>query len=154
MRLEIIPGAGGEEAVDWAYMLFNMYLLYCEENNIEVKQLRKERKSGGCSIEPDWILELTGDTEKLKREHGIHRLVRISPFDNQARRHTSFAQVLINTETQINKTWGEQIRSYVLHPYKLIKTHATNQITEEVEKVLRGRLDLIWDAPEGKEDLP
>ena len=91
--LTINPGAGGTESQDWAEMIMRMYLLWGEKNGYAVKQLdlQKAEPAGIKSV----TLEFDGDFAfgHLKGENGVHRLVRISPFDSNAKRHTSFASV-------------------------------------------------------------
>ena len=93
--LTINPGAGGTESQDWAEMIMRMYLMWGEKNGYKVKELDKQK------AEPAGIksvtLEFDGDFAfgYLKGENGVHRLVRISPFDSNAKRHTSFASVFV-----------------------------------------------------------
>ena len=91
--LEIHPGAGGTESHDWADMLFRMYVRWCEKNNykIDVLDYLSGEEAGIKSV----TFEIKGDNiyGLLKGEKGVHRLVRISPFDSSKRRHTSFASV-------------------------------------------------------------
>ena len=93
--LTIHPGAGGTESQDWAEMLLRMYLRWAERNGfrVEVLDLLEGEEAGIKSAE----VEIRGEYAYglLKAEKGIHRLVRISPFDGQARRHTSFASVFV-----------------------------------------------------------
>lgn len=91
--LEINPGAGGTESQDWAEMLMRMYIMWGEKNNMKVKQLNYQ--PGDTAGIKSVTLEIEGDFAYgyLKSEIGVHRLVRISPFDSGARRHTSFASV-------------------------------------------------------------
>jgi peptide chain release factor 2 len=91
--LEINPGAGGTESQDWAEMLMRMYTMWAEKNGLAVKQLNYQR--GDTAGIKSVTLEVVGDFAfgYLKSEIGVHRLVRISPFDSGARRHTSFASV-------------------------------------------------------------
>ncbi|WP_187260987.1 peptide chain release factor 2 [Pontibacter beigongshangensis] len=91
--LEINPGAGGTESQDWAEMLMRMYIMWAESHNFSVKQLNYH-PGDGAGIKSA-TLEITGDFAYgyLKSEIGVHRLVRISPFDSGGRRHTSFASV-------------------------------------------------------------
>jgi peptide chain release factor 2 len=229
--ISINAGSGGTESQDWAGMLYRMLSMYCEKNKYKVSILDYQSgdeagKNGIKSItilaEGEYAYGLT------KSENGVHRLVRISPFDSSARRHTSFASISVvpevddNIEIEINDddvrvdtfrasgaggqhvnktdsairlthfptgivvscqnersqhknkesafkvlksrlyelelqkkqeeadkfnankkeiTWGSQIRSYVLHPYKMIKDHRTNHETGNVNAVLDGYLD-------------
>lgn len=91
--LEINPGAGGTESQDWAEMLMRMYIMWAESHGFGVKQLNYQAGEG-AGIKSA-TLEITGDFAYgyLKSEIGVHRLVRISPFDSGGRRHTSFASV-------------------------------------------------------------
>ena len=91
--VEINPGAGGTESQDWAEMLMRMYIMWAESHNFGVKQINYNAGEG-AGIKSA-TLEITGDFAYgyLKSEIGVHRLVRISPFDSGGRRHTSFASV-------------------------------------------------------------
>lgn len=226
--LEIHPGAGGTESQDWANMLYDMYMKYFKANNFKAKILDYQVAdvAGIKSV----TIEISGEKAygMLRGENGVHRLVRISPFDSSAKRHTSFASVKVmpvienNDEIEINdndlkidvyrssgaggqsvnttdsavrithiptKTvvtcqnersqiqnreqamkilfakltelklqeqaaekaklagkqlsngWGSQKRSYVLHPYKMVKDHNTNYESSQAEKVLNGDLN-------------
>lgn len=93
--LQITAGAGGTESCDWAGMLLRMYLMYAEHNGFKVKELNfQEADVAGIKTV---TLEIDGDYAFgwLKGENGVHRLVRISPFDSNAKRHTSFASVYV-----------------------------------------------------------
>ncbi len=236
--LSIHPGAGGTESCDWAEMLYRMIVRYCEQSNfdVEVNDYQPGEEAGLKSA----TLTITGVNAygTFKSEAGVHRLVRISPFDAASRRHTSFSAIEVLTEIdddididvreedikmdvfrssgaggqKVNKTssavrlthlpsgfvvscqnqrsqhrnrdtamnmlkaklydvelkkkeaelsaqrdgqqdvaWGSQIRSYVLHPYQMIKDHRTDCETGNVTRVLDGELDgfieayLKWD---------
>jgi len=93
--LQITAGAGGTESCDWAQMLMRMYLMYAEKNNFKVKELNLQE--GDVAGIKTVTLEIEGDYAFgwLKGENGVHRLVRISPFDSNAKRHTSFASVYV-----------------------------------------------------------
>ena len=93
--LQITAGAGGTESCDWANMLMRMYLMYAEKNKFKVKELNFQE--GDVAGIKTVTLEIEGDFAFgwLKGENGVHRLVRISPFDSNAKRHTSFASVYV-----------------------------------------------------------
>ena len=101
--LEIHPGAGGTESCDWASMLLRMYQRFCEKNNYKYEIISKNdgEEAGIKSV----LMHVIGDSAYgyLKGENGIHRLVRISPFDSNKRRHTSFASVTIMPEFKETK---------------------------------------------------
>jgi peptide chain release factor 2 len=96
--LDIQAGAGGTEAQDWASMLLRMYLKYCERKGFQVEVL--EESDGEVAGIKTATLKLTGEYAygHLRTETGIHRLVRKSPYDSNARRHTSFASVFVYPE--------------------------------------------------------
>ena len=226
--LEFHAGAGGTESQDWASMLQRMYIRWAEDKDFRVLLL-EESKGEEAGIKSSTI-KIEGDFSYgwLKKESGIHRLVRISPFDSNKRRHTSFASVWVYPEINekinieindadlrvdtyrasgaggqhVNKTdsavrithlpseivvqcqsdrsqhknkanamsmlksrlyelelqkrkeeenkinnqkkeigWGNQIRSYVLHPYKLIKDLRTKEESSNVNDILNGNID-------------
>ena len=93
--LQITAGAGGTESCDWTQMLMRMYVMYCEKNNLKSSILNEQDgdtagiKSATLKIEGEYAFGW------LKGENGVHRLVRISPFDSNAKRHTSFASVYV-----------------------------------------------------------
>ena len=93
--LQITAGAGGTESCDWASMLMRMYLMYAEGHNFKVTELNYQ--AGDVAGIKTVTLEIDGDFAfgYLKGENGVHRLVRISPFDSNAKRHTSFASVYV-----------------------------------------------------------
>lgn len=233
--LTILAGAGGDDSEDFAYMLFQMYDAYFKRQGYSYTTLHDNKNDHGGYRNLTIEIDGKGAYGNLKNESGVHRLVRISPFNAQAKRHTSFAlvEVLpvipqaerkpilpdeIRIETskssgpggqnvnkretavrivhiptniavhvatereqernkqkaleilsaklfkleeekrkaeiegrQISKTmeieWGNQIRSYVLHPYKMVKDHRTDVETSNVEAVLeRGELDAFIEA--------
>jgi peptide chain release factor 2 len=231
--LAIHAGAGGTEAQDWAEMLQRMFIRWGESNAMEVSIL--DESPGDEAGIKSTLMSFDGDSAYgwLKSERGVHRLVRISPYDASSRRHTSFAKVEVwpdvaedieieidekdlridrfrasgaggqhvqKNETAIRIThlptgtvvtcqnqrsltqnlevamkilksqlfdlerrkqdaemaalkgedvdagWGNQIRSYVLHPYKMVKDHRTNYEVGNTQAVLDGRLDGFMEA--------
>jgi len=231
--LEVHSGAGGVEAQDWAEMIVRMYTRWCEKKkfNFEILEENSGEEAGIKSL----TLKIDGDYAYgwLKKESGIHRLVRISPFDSNSRRHTSFASVWIypvidekievnlnekdlRIDTyrasgaggqHVNKTdsavrithlptkivvqcqnnrsqhrnkatalsmlkariyemelqkkeseqqsknqskleigWGRQIRSYVMHPYKMVKDLRNNTEISNCNSVLDGNIDIFLEA--------
>lgn len=93
--LQITAGAGGTESCDWAQMLMRMYLMWAEKNGYKVKELNFQ--SGDVAGVKTVTLEIDGEYAFgwLKSENGVHRLVRISPFDSNGKRHTSFVSVYV-----------------------------------------------------------
>lgn len=93
--LQITAGAGGTESCDWAAMLMRMYMMWSEKNGYKIKELNYQE--GDVAGIKTVTLEIDGDYAFgwLKGENGVHRLVRISPFDSNAKRHTSFASVYV-----------------------------------------------------------
>ena len=243
--LTIHPGAGGTESQDWADMLFRMYNRWAERRQFEVALM--DYQPGDEAGLKSATLEIKGDYAFgfLQAESGVHRLVRISPYDANSRRHTSFASIHVfpvvedNVEIEIkdedirldtyrasgaggqhvNKTssavrithipsgivvtcqsersqfknkdaaftvlkarlyqlhkeeeakkrekfdkskkkieWGSQIRSYVFHPYNMVKDHRTSKETSNVQAVMDGDIDQFVEAflsdPELRDQLP
>ena len=231
--VDIHPGAGGTESCDWASMLYRMYLRWCEKKKYKVTLLDyQEGEEAGIKSVSIQVKGLNA-YGYLKNEKGVHRLVRLSPFDSNNRRHTSFASVEVTPEIeqdttieidekdlkidvyrstgaggqgvnttdsavrithipskivvtcqnersqiqnkeqalkvlknklllkkieeqeqelkgikgdQANIEFGSQIRSYVLHPYSMVKDHRTNVETSNVSKVLDGEIDIFIES--------
>jgi len=237
--LTIISGAGGDDAEDFAHMLFEMYLKYVnkKEWNINLIHENKNDHNGYRNISVEIVGK--GAYGTLKNESGVHRLVRVSPFDAKKLRHTSFVLVevlpkfskleeqdivlrdsdlkiefsrssgpggqnvnkretavrvahipsgiavhasgersqeqnresalsilrakIFKRATEENKSleesmklknteieWGNQIRSYVLHPYKMVKDHRTDVETSNAEAVLNGEIDIFIDPVQSR----
>jgi len=222
--LNINAGAGGTESQDWSSMILRMYIRFCERERLQVSIIDYQAGEAAGIKSATLFIKGKNPYGLLKGEHGIHRLVRISPFDANKRRHTSFAAVAVIPEApnisitinpadlridtyraggaggqHVNKTdsavrithiptnivvqcqsersqtqnketamkmlmaklvqkekeearakvdamerkkieWGSQIRSYVLHPYKLVKDHRTGVDSPQPELVLDGDL--------------
>ncbi len=104
--IQITAGAGGTESCDWAYMLMRMYVMWAEKNGFKIKEL--DLQHGDVAGIKSVTIEIEGEYGFgwLKGENGVHRLVRISPFDSNAKRHTSFASVyvypLVDDSIEIN----------------------------------------------------
>lgn len=228
--IEIHPGAGGTESCDWALMLYRMYKRWCEKKGYKVEVIDYQDGDVAGIKSVSMLVRGMYAYGYLKCEKGVHRLVRISPFDSGDRRHTSFASVDVmplfdnNVDVVINPSdiridifrssgcggqgvnttdsavrilhiptkimvtcqdersqiqnkekamevlksrlyqlelekrdkelkkiqgvqkeinFGSQIRSYVMHPYSMVKDHRTNTETSNVSKVLDGDIDLF-----------
>ena len=180
--LSLHAGAGGTEAQDWTLMLYRMYTRYCERHGFTVKLI--DMLDGDEAGLKSVTFEVDGENAYgfLRSEKGVHRLVRISPFDSNARRQTSFSSLDVSpiiddddNEIEIDMKencmrmlraklvemrerereekmadikgemkkieWGSQIRSYVFHPYSLVKDHRTGYETSNVDAVMDGELD-------------
>ena len=100
--ISIHPGAGGTESCDWADMLYRMYLRWAENKNFSVEMLDYQSGDEAGIKDVSFIIKGINAYGYLKVENGIHRLVRISPFDSNAKRHTSFASVMVSPELNDN----------------------------------------------------
>jgi peptide chain release factor 2 len=100
--LEIHPGAGGVESQDWAEMLYRIYVRYAERHNYKVETLDYQAGEEAGIKSASFVIKGTNAYGFLKAEKGVHRLVRISPFDSNARRHTSFASVDVMPDFEDN----------------------------------------------------
>jgi len=100
--VSIHPGAGGTESQDWASMLYRMYLRWAERQNFKIELLDYQPGEEAGIKDVSFIIKGENAYGYLKAENGIHRLVRISPFDSNAKRHTSFASVMVSPEIDDN----------------------------------------------------
>ena len=100
--VSIHPGAGGTESQDWAAMLYRMYLRWAERNNFKVELLDYQAGEEAGIKDVSFIIKGENAYGYMKAENGIHRLVRISPFDSNAKRHTSFSSVMVSPEVDDN----------------------------------------------------
>jgi len=100
--ISIHPGAGGTESCDWASMLYRMYLRWAERKGFKVEILDYQAGDEAGIKDVSFIIQGINAYGYLKVENGIHRLVRISPFDSNAKRHTSFASVMVSPEIDDN----------------------------------------------------
>jgi len=100
--LSIHPGAGGTESCDWAHMLYRMYLRWAERKGFKVEILDHQAGEEAGIKDVSFIISGINAYGYLKTENGVHRLVRISPFDSNAKRHTSFASVMVSPEIDDN----------------------------------------------------
>lgn len=140
ITLKITAGAGGEDSQEWAEMLARMYLRWAKRRGYEEELVEAEEQSAAFRFHGDeGVLDLAG-------EEGVHRLIRISPFDASGRRHTAFASVEVLGH---GKSSDEEslVRSYVLHPYQLVTDHCREVETPEADSVLRGELDELFSHP-------
>ncbi len=100
--ITIHPGAGGTESQDWAQMLYRMYLRWAERQNFKIEPLDYQPGEEAGIKDVSFIIKGENAYGYLKTENGVHRLVRISPFDSNSKRHTSFASVLVSPEVDDN----------------------------------------------------
>ena len=96
--VSIHPGAGGTESNDWASMLYRMYLRFCEREGFKIEVLDFQEGEEAGLKDVSFIVRGENAYGYLKAENGIHRLVRVSPFDSAGRRHTSFSSVMVSPE--------------------------------------------------------
>lgn len=131
--IEVQSGAGGDEALEFSDILLNMYMGWAN-----LKQVAYYRVKGS-----DKIITEGDQREALIGHNGIHRYVRLSPFDDQHRWHTSFCQVNISGMGTYNNTNAVAVISYCLHPYEIAKNHLLGIETPRVYEVLAGHLHLL-----------
>ena len=98
--VDIHPGAGGTESCDWASMLYRMYIRWCEKKNYKVTVLDYQDGEEAGIKSVSFLVKGLNAYGYLKNEKGVHRLVRLSPFDSNNRRHTSFASIEVTPEIE------------------------------------------------------
>lgn len=156
VRIEIHAGAGGDEARSWAKMVLRMYLLWTAKNGFRVAPGREIVRAGDDGITSAAFDVAGPGVDRACSETGVHRMVRVSPFDPGCRRRTSFASVSVMPKPIRDGVvqgrhlrayfWDHQIRSYVLSPYKMAKDLRTGIERVDVEAVLAGDIDGFLDA--------
>ena len=116
--IEIHPGAGGTESCDWANMLYRMYTRWCEKKNYKTETIEYQEGEVAGLKSATILVKGMYAYGYLKCEKGVHRLVRISPFDSGARRHTSFASVEVTPEVDDNVNIGSFILQFIIIPQR------------------------------------
>lgn len=140
-------GSGGAESCDWASMLLRMYRRWAERRDYEFEMIDSLDGDEAGIKRATFTVSGSYALGYLKSETGVHRLVRISPFDANKRRHTSFASVEVLTtqrEKQEEIPQISQIRSYVMQPYQMVKDHRSDVETDNISAVLDGDIDSFF----------
>ena len=139
IKFSINSNVRSADVCDWNEMLYNMYSKWFKNKGIEYKVIHKEegQTNGIQSI----TMEIIKDNGiNLMSEIGVHRLTRISPFDSNARRHTTYSAIDIDSKLQ---NFKDIKRYYVLHPYTIVKDLQTDKETSKADEVLAGDVDLV-----------
>ena len=147
----IQPAADHVESMDWASMLLAMYAKWAEKHGFSIELQSHPGEKAGIMF--GHLTIKAGVLEKLGKETGIHRFLRISPHDSKHRRHTSFASVMVADKPEelpsgtedIRRAEAQRIRSYVLWPYTLVTDHRSGKKSTEIQSVLAGDLDLFLE---------
>lgn len=151
--VEVHASAGGMEAGYWAQMLVRMYRRWAERHGLR-SELLDVREGDEAGIEYA-ALEIGGPYAygRLKGEDGVHRLVRIPPYDPAGRRHASFALVFVHpardgepVPARGDDAFDSQIRTYLFHPGRMVTDHRTNVQIEDVQAVMDGDVDPFIEA--------
>jgi peptide chain release factor 2 len=151
-RVTIQAGAGGIEAEAWAEMLLGIYQRWAARHGLTAREV--ERHSGGETGIRAATLDIHGAYVygRLRSEHGVHRMVRVSPFDAAGRRHMAFAMVTVQpldasgTPGRGGEVAPEQIRTWVFHPEPMVTDHRTGAEVADVEALLDGGVDPFIEA--------
>ena len=133
--LEVHSGAGGTEACDWAMMLYRMYTRYCEKNNFKYEVIDYQDGEEAGIKSASIRVKGTNAYGYLKNEKGVHRLVRLSPFDSNNRRHTSFASVEITPEIEQDNTIEIEEKDLKIDVYR--STGAGGQSVNTTDSAVR-----------------
>ncbi len=138
INIELTPGAGMQESLDFKNKLVKMYTNFLHKNKVIYKLFEPEynKRITIIKVDKDIIFKV------LCNETGIHRLVRISPFDIENRRHTSFVSVHVYNVDNKLEFKDNPVRSYILDPYKAVSKMG-EMLTDKVDEVLNGQLELI-----------